>query len=59
MNLTIKYILAILVLLIITVFDVAYFVAADPHDAPLWTGLSMALLGLIAGTLVNRKRNTK
>lgn len=59
MNLTIKYVLAILLLLIITVFDVAYFVAADPHDAPLWTGLSMALLGLIAGALVNRKRKTK
>ena len=51
-----KYILASLLLLIITVFVVAYFASVDPHDAPLWAGLVMALLGLVAGGLVNIRR---
>ena len=54
-----KYILAILLLLIITVLDVAYFLAVDSHDAPLFTGLSMALFGLIAGGIVNWRRKNK
>jgi len=52
-----KYILAALLLLIITVFVVGYFTSADPHDAPLWIGLVMALFGLVSGGLVNIKRN--
>ena len=59
MNLVVKYTLAALALLIITIFDVAYFTSADAHDAPLWTGLSMALCGLVAGALVNKKPRVK
>ena len=51
-----KYILASLLLLISTVFVVQYFISVDPHDSPLWAGLVMALLGLVAGGLVNIRR---
>jgi len=51
-----KYILASLLLLIASVFVVQYFISVDPHDSPLWAGLVMALLGLVAGGLVNIRR---
>lgn len=55
-----KYIFIAFLLLIITIFDTYLFMSIDPHDAPLWIGLSMALFGLIAGSLANRsKKNIK
>lgn len=53
---TTKYILAVLLLLIICIFVVAYFNAVDSHDAILWSSMVMAVSGLVAGALIERSK---